>query len=144
MRRHGNCPTCTLRESALNLLNGTLDLERLELRRHAATDLLTKRANVVYDPQAESPWFDKLLKDSLPDHHAAFVLRVFGYALLGDPREQIFTIFHGRGANGSRRSRRRCSGSSVITPPMSTRLRSPSDMTTRAIRISPSREALTS
>ena len=84
----------------LNLTNGTLDLETGELRDHDPRDLMTKTANVVFNPVAKCPNFDKLLNDVLPEDHQRFVLRLFGYTLLGTPTEQVFAIFHGTGANG--------------------------------------------
>jgi putative DNA primase/helicase len=87
-------------KNLINLANGTLDLEGCELRPHDPNDLLTKVANVAFDPDALCPHFDNLLQKTLPKDHRAFVLRLLGYALLGTPDEQVFAIFVGRGANG--------------------------------------------
>lgn len=84
----------------LNVTNGTLDLQTLDLDRHEPTDLLTKVAKPAYDPTATCPHFDELLRATMPADHATFVLRLFGYALLGNPVEQVFAIFSGMGANG--------------------------------------------
>lgn len=84
----------------LNLANGTLNLATGELQKHDPLDLLTKHAETAFDAEAECPHFDKLLADTLPREHRAFVLRLLGYALLGRPVEQVFAIFHGIGANG--------------------------------------------
>ena len=88
------------RPSVLNLRNGTLDLETGQLMHHEATDLLSKIANVAYDPEADCPHFKQVLSWALPPAHAAFLLRYLGYALLGAPREQVFAILYGAGANG--------------------------------------------
>jgi len=84
----------------INLSNGTLDLVTGQLRPHAAADLLTKIADVPYDPQATCPEFDQFLNSTLSAEEASFVLRLFGYALLGSPTEHVFAIFHGPGRNG--------------------------------------------
>jgi putative DNA primase/helicase len=39
----------------LNVDNGTIDLRAWELREHRQEDLITKMANVKYDPQADCP-----------------------------------------------------------------------------------------
>ena len=88
------------RPSVLNLQNGTLDLETGQLTPHEATDLLSKIANVEYDPEADCPHFKQMLSWALPPEHGAFLLRYLGYALLGAPREQVFAILYGAGANG--------------------------------------------
>lgn len=88
------------RPSVLNLRNGTLDLETGQLMHHEATDLLSMLADVTYDPDADCPHFKQVLSWALPPEHAAFLLRYLGYALLGTPREQVFAILYGAGANG--------------------------------------------
>lgn len=87
-------------ENLINLANGTFDLVDSVLIHHDSNDMLTKVAHAGFDPDAHCPNFDKLLRTTLPDDHQAFVLRLFGYALLGVPAEQVFAIFVGRGANG--------------------------------------------
>jgi putative DNA primase/helicase len=87
-------------ENLVNLANGTLDLQSSVLRPHDPDDLLSKVANVAFDPDAQCPHFDNLLQTTLPKDHQAFVLRLFGYALLGQPIDQVLAIFVGRGANG--------------------------------------------
>lgn len=88
------------RSGVLNVLNGTLDLSTGELMPHEPANLLTRLANVEYDPSAVCPYFDSVLDEALPPAHQAFLLRYLGYALLGDPKEQMFAILHGAGANG--------------------------------------------
>ncbi|WP_138933934.1 phage/plasmid primase, P4 family [Roseovarius arcticus] len=84
----------------LNLLNGTLGLEDHELRPHSANDNSTKLAGVAYDPVAICPVFDSFMASALSQETQRFALRLFGYALLGNPKEQVFAIFHGPGRNG--------------------------------------------
>ena len=86
--------------SEINLENGILQLSDFTLRPHSAAANFTKLAQVAYDPDAVCPEFDRFLSVTLSKEIRDFVLRLFGYALLGDPKEQIFTIFHGHGSNG--------------------------------------------
>ena len=84
----------------LNLQNGTLDLTTFELCDHNPENKLTKKANVAYDELAQCPSFEKLMDEVLPREHQEFVMRYFGYSLLGRPSEQVFLILFGKGANG--------------------------------------------
>lgn len=84
----------------LNLQNGVLDLNTLELREHDPELRLTKLAGVAFDPEAKCPTFDRFLDEIMPKEMQSFVMRLFGYALVGQPDRQIFTIFHGVGSNG--------------------------------------------
>lgn len=107
---------------ALNVRNGTLrfvhaeeeDLEcpdpeivrmrkvwRVVLDPHQKADLITKLAEVEYDPGARAPTFRAFLDRVVPDAAVrAYLRRYFGYGLLGISREQVFAILHGEGANG--------------------------------------------
>ncbi|MFG6599096.1 MULTISPECIES: phage/plasmid primase, P4 family [unclassified Sulfitobacter] len=87
-------------EDEINLANGTLCLSDFSLRPHSPADCITRLADVEYDPGATCPEFDRFLSATLPDELRDFILRLFGYTLLGNPKEQVFTIFHGPGSNG--------------------------------------------
>lgn len=84
----------------LNCRNGTVDLETGELKPHDPADLITKVANVVYDPQAGCPTFRRVMAQLLPEDHAAFLLRYLGYAMTATAHEQAFLIAFGPGLNG--------------------------------------------
>jgi len=87
---------------ALNTLNGVLDLRTGQLRPHRPEDLMTRRANVRFDPAAECPLFDAFL-DRIMDGNAAllgYLQRLFGICLTGDISEQILPMPYGVGANG--------------------------------------------
>lgn len=88
------------RQAEINLENGTLHLADFSLRPHTPSDNITKLAKVAFDPEATCPEFDKFLAATLPIELHGFVLRLFGYALLGNPKEQVFAILHGPGSNG--------------------------------------------
>lgn len=84
----------------MNLPNGTLFLETRKLQSHSNADNFTKISNVEYEESAKCPIFDDFLATCMAPEEAAFVLRLFGYALLGEPKRQVFAIFHGPGRNG--------------------------------------------
>jgi putative DNA primase/helicase len=107
---------------ALNVLNGTLrfhvsmeedlecpdpDVKRLKrvahvkLDRHDRNDLITKLADVDYEPKAAAPVFEGFIRDILPNEAVQrFVQRYLGYCLTALTREQVFALFHGEGRNG--------------------------------------------
>jgi putative DNA primase/helicase len=86
----------------LNVENGTLDLERGELREHDRADLMTKLAPVQYDPDAGCPVWLRFLERIFDGDEdlIAFVQRAIGYSLTGNTSEQVVFIAYGSGANG--------------------------------------------
>lgn len=81
--------------------NGTLDLRTGNMRPSDRDDLLTKAADVPWDPDASCPRFDAFLERVLPDGDVrAFVQRAIGYSLTGLSVEHVLLICHGNGANG--------------------------------------------
>ena len=107
---------------ALNVGNGTLrilqrEIEDLEcpdpdvrrtklawvaeLRDHDRTDMMSKLADVDFDPDAQAPMFLKMLERILPSEAVRdYVQRYLGYSITGLTREQCFCVFHGEGRNG--------------------------------------------
>jgi putative DNA primase/helicase len=84
-----------------NVENGTRDLKTGALRPHRPEDLITKLAPVEFDVTAESPTFDKFLKQILVDKELiAFVQRYLGYSLTGLTKERTMAVLHGVGKNG--------------------------------------------
>jgi putative DNA primase/helicase len=90
------------RRDLLNVLNGTLDLTTLALRRPDPEDLLTRRLDVAYDPAAEAPVWRRFLNDVFQSRQDVidYVQRAVGYTLTGSIGEQCVFILHGAGANG--------------------------------------------
>lgn len=86
----------------LCVANGTLDLRAGELRPHDRGDLISKLADVVFDPLAECPQWDRFLVRVLGGDSDlyAYVQRVVGYLLTGSTREQVLHFLYGLGANG--------------------------------------------
>ncbi len=85
----------------LNASNGTVNLKTGELLEHDRDDLITKLAQVEYDPAAKAPIWEVFLEQILPDSSVReFVRRLAGYSLTGSTREHVLPILYGSGANG--------------------------------------------
>lgn len=86
----------------LNLRNGTLDLNTLELVPHDPRHLITQMAEVTYGEQAESELWERFINDATDgdEELAAFLQRAAGVALTGSVRDEILYCHYGRGANG--------------------------------------------
>ncbi|MFF0704982.1 phage/plasmid primase, P4 family [Streptomyces tendae] len=83
-----------------NTPQGTIDLTTGEIRDNDRRDLLTKAAGAPLTGDTCAEW-DKFLCRVLPDADVrAFLQRVFGYAMLGEVREEVLLILTGTGANG--------------------------------------------
>ena len=89
-------------KSLFNVENGTLDLRTGKLQTHCASDLLTKRSPVRFDPDARCPRFLKFLEEIFCGDAdlATFVQLAVGYSLTGDLRERCVFFLHGAGRNG--------------------------------------------
>lgn len=90
------------RHDLLAFRNGTVDLRTGDLRPHDPADLMTRKIDVDYDPDATSPTWDYFLGSVFPDHPdlPAFVQRLVGYGITGHTREQCFAVLWGTGSNG--------------------------------------------
>jgi putative DNA primase/helicase len=86
----------------LSVKNGTIDVTTGEFREHRQEDMITKIANVDYDPQADCPLWKQFIREIM-DFKAdviSFVQTAAGWALTGDISEQTMFILFGSGANG--------------------------------------------
>jgi putative DNA primase/helicase len=86
----------------LNVKNGTVDIKSGEFREHRQEDMITKIANVDYDPAADCPMWKKFVREIM-DYKAdiiKFVQTAAGWSLSGDISEQTMFILYGTGANG--------------------------------------------
>jgi P4 family phage/plasmid primase-like protien len=85
----------------LGVRNGVLDLRTGKLMLVNPNLLVSKRANVKFDPNADCPRFKKFLREVVPDDDCrAFLLKWFGYVLTGDVSEQKLLFLSGEGRNG--------------------------------------------
>lgn len=82
--------------------NGAIDLKTGELIPYDCCDQITKTSPVLYDPKASCPVFTRFLREIFDGHAETmhYVIRLLGYCLTGDVREQILPVFIGDGANG--------------------------------------------
>lgn len=88
----------------LNVGNGLLDLETLELTPHAPEHMVTKVMGASYNPEARCPRWDEYLETVLPDKETRdFLQRMVGYTLTGNPVERALAILHGPGGTGKSR-----------------------------------------
>ena len=85
-----------------NVLNGTLNLKTGKLQEHRKEDLITKLANVEYDPEAKSDlWEDFLTHVTGGDQDLrTYLQRAAGYSLLGDNEDQRFFYLLGGTGGG--------------------------------------------
>jgi putative DNA primase/helicase len=85
-----------------NVRNGTIDLKTGEIREHNPDDLITRIANVDYDPSADCPHWKKFIMEIM-NYNAElihFIQNAAGWAITGDTSEQSMFILFGTGANG--------------------------------------------
>jgi len=81
--------------------NGVVNLKTGLLEKVCPSILVTKRAGVDFDPNANAPNFLKFLGDVQPDSTVQrFLRQIAGLFLLGEVHEQRLFFFYGSGANG--------------------------------------------
>lgn len=87
---------------ALNLLNGTLDLETGEVKSHHRNDNITKLIDIDYDSSKSCPnWLSFLDRIFLGDKKLIdYIQKTIGYSMTGSMTEQCFYMLYGGGANG--------------------------------------------
>ena len=87
--------------NVINVLNGTFDLEALDLRPHSRDDLITKIMPVILDIDAVCPAWDAFLAKVMGDQEMIeYLQRAVGYSLTASTREQNLFFIYGTGANG--------------------------------------------
>jgi len=86
----------------LNLQNGTIDVLSGELRGHRQEEMITKIANVEYNPQADCPLWKKFVREIMDykEDLISFLQTAAGWAITGNITEQTMFILYGSGANG--------------------------------------------
>lgn len=90
------------RPELLSVANGTVNLRTGQLHPHTPADMITKRLDVAYRPEAEATRWEAFLTEIFPNHPElpAFMRRIVGYGITGSTAEQCFVFMHGQGANG--------------------------------------------
>jgi P4 family phage/plasmid primase-like protien len=85
----------------LNCKNGTVDLRTGAVRRHNPQDMITYCLDVEYNPKARATIFWRMINRMCADWEtAAYFLKVLGYSLLGDNREQRIVFINGPTGSG--------------------------------------------
>jgi putative DNA primase/helicase len=86
----------------LNVRNGTIDIQKGEFRQHNQEEMITKMADVDYDPKADCPSWKKFICEIMDyrEDLLNFLQTAAGWAVTGDTSEQTMFILFGSGANG--------------------------------------------
>jgi putative DNA primase/helicase len=81
----------------LNLKNGTFNLQTGKIQPHKASDMLSKMANVSYNPAAKCDRFEQFIYEVTEGkaERARMLQTALGYALTGEPREECLFIATG-------------------------------------------------
>lgn len=84
-------------DNLFNCQNGTLNLETFEFKAHQASDLLSKIANVEYDPNASAEVWIKFINDVLQGdlEKILYLQKALGYALTTDTSYETCFILYG-------------------------------------------------
>lgn len=86
----------------LGVANGAVDLRTGALLPPDPKLRITIMSPVAYDSRATAPLFEQTVAEVFNDDHemVSFFQRLIGYALTGNPREDVFVIAWGDGSNG--------------------------------------------
>jgi putative DNA primase/helicase len=85
----------------IGVQNGAVELKTGKFRLGRREDLITKRANVVFDPTQCPNWLKFL--DTVTGGDVSlqsYIQRVVGYTLTGSAREEVMFVLYGTGNNG--------------------------------------------
>lgn len=85
----------------LNVDNGVLNLETMELVAHHPEFMMTRIARAAYNPQAICPTFERFMEQILPQESMrSYVQRALGYTLLGDSDQRALFLAYGPSGTG--------------------------------------------
>lgn len=77
----------------LCLGNGTFNVNTMQLQDHNASDRLTRRMSIDFDPEAQCPLWEQSMQGWIPDAEMRdYVQRALGYTLLGTVEEGVFFV----------------------------------------------------
>ena len=81
----------------LNLQNGTLNLKTFEFREHRATDLISKIANVSYDPNIKSELWLRFINEVMQGdtEKLEYLQKAIGYGITADTTLETCFILYG-------------------------------------------------
>jgi putative DNA primase/helicase len=96
-----NCRNGTLRFHRIDLPPGAPEEWGVQLHPHNPEDMISRMAEVEFDPLAACPGFLKRLERLQPEaDQREFMRRIFGYAVQGLRSEQVFVVAQGKGGDG--------------------------------------------
>ena len=86
----------------LGVKNGVVDLRTGKLLPSTKSQMITKRANVEFDADAQCPVWENALSQMMAGDKEVveYLQRAVGYSLTGDTYEHILFFLHGFGENG--------------------------------------------
>jgi putative DNA primase/helicase len=86
----------------LGVENGVVDLREGDLAEVERDQLITRRVNAAFDPEATCPHFERFLAEIMDERAALveYLQRLVGYCLTGRTDEQVIVFAYGTGANG--------------------------------------------
>ena len=85
----------------LNTLSGTVNLKDGSIHQHNSKDYITKLVPVRIGETGNPKLFKKFMEDTFnEDELIDYVLRLLGYCITGETREQVIHFLVGNGANG--------------------------------------------
>jgi putative DNA primase/helicase len=86
----------------LGVANGVVDLRTGKLRPGTQADGLTMHTDVMFDPNAECPRWERFVAEIFNNDEGLinYIWRAAGYSLTGDTREQCHFLCWGSGWNG--------------------------------------------
>lgn len=81
-----------------NCQNGVFNLKTFEFTPHDSKQLLSKISNVVYDPKAKSPLWEKFISDVMEgdEQKVDYLQRICGYFLTADTSLECMWFFYGK------------------------------------------------
>lgn len=82
----------------LNCQNGTFNLKTGELLEHSSEHLISRISNIIYDPEANSPLWDKFVRDIMMDDpiKISFLQKCLGYSISPTTFLECFFIAYGK------------------------------------------------
>lgn len=84
----------------VNVKNGLLDLDTLEIKPHTPKYISTAQIDVSYDPNAKAPNIQKFIKDVVRPEDIPLIEEIFGWMLWPDYHVHKAVMMLGKGRNG--------------------------------------------
>lgn len=81
----------------LNCLNGVLNLRTFEFTEHSPDYLMSKQANVIYDPNASGKEWRKFINEALENNQnkIRYLQKLYGCSMTGETKEESCWLLYG-------------------------------------------------